>query len=381
MIRVDVKPDLLRWARERSRIDAQTLAIRFPQLGAWERAERRPTFKQLEAFAKATHAPVGLLLLPEPPVEQVPIPDFRTMADRDIRRPSADLLDTIYHCQERQDWYRDFARASGQEPRRFIGTASVGDDVPATAALIRDELGFDLEARRRARTWAEALRLFVEQAEAIGVLVMVSGIVGSNTHRALDPEEFRGFALTDPLAPLVFVNGADTLSARMFTLAHELAHLWIGQSALSDAEASALPQQRTERWCNRVAAELLVPLEMFRAELAPRADLRAELDRLANRFKVSTLVVLRRMHDAGSLAGDAYWTAYQREVARLRAQSRARAGGDFYRTQPSRLGKRFTAALIADTVEGNTLYRDAFRMLGISKEATLRELGSRLGVL
>ena len=380
MIRVEVKPELLRWARERSRVDAQSLATRFPQLDAWERAERRPTLKQLEAFAKATHAPLGLLLLPEPPVEQVPIPDFRTMADRDIRRPSADLLDTIYHCQERQDWYRDFARTSGQEPRRFIGTASVGDDVPATAALIRDELGFDLEARRRARTWAEALRLFVEQAEAIGVLVMVSGIVGSNTHRALDPEEFRGFALTDPLAPLVFVNGADTLSARMFTLAHELAHLWIGQSALSDAEASALPQQRTERWCNRVAAELLVPLEGFRAELTARADLRAQLDRLANRLKVSTLVVLRRMHDAGSLTGDAYWTAYQREVARLRAQS-APARVAILRSQPSRLGKRFTAALITDTVEGNTLYRDAFRMLGISKEATLRELGSRLGVL
>ena len=212
------------------------------------------------------------------------------------------------------------------------------------------------------------------------VLVMVSGIVGTNTRRKLDPREFRGFALVDDLAPLVFINGADTKAAQMFTLAHELVHIWIGETALTDAEASMPPRQRTERWCNQVAAELLVPLDAFRDEHRTKFELREELDRLARIFKVSTLVVLRRMHDAGTLQGDAYWDAYQKEIEHLRSVMKG-SGGNFYFTQPARNSRRFMRALIADTLEGNTLYRDAFRMLGIKREATFREMSAKMGYL
>lgn len=380
MMRVAVRPEMLRWACERAGYDPRDLAHRIPQFPAWERGEKQPTLKQLEGFAKATHTPVGFLFLAEPPVERVPIPDFRTVADAGIRRPSPDLLDTLYLCQQRQDWYRDFMRSAGEEPLQFVAVARVTDDVLRTASTIRDALGFDLDARRHMPTWTDALRRFIEQADALGVLVMVSGVVGSNNRRKLDPQEFRGFALADDLAPLVFVNGADTKAAQMFTLAHELAHIWIGESALSDAQVSAVPAQAVERWCNQVAAELLVPLETFRAERDGGADLRAEIDRLARRFKVSTLVVLRRMHDAGSLKGDAYWAAYQQELERLRQVPKS-GGGDFYLTQAARLSRRFARALVASTLEGHTLYRDASRMLGIKKEATFRQLGASLGFL
>ncbi len=379
-MRVAVRPEMIRWACERAGYEPRDLAHRIPQLPAWERGEKQPTLKQLEGFAKATHTPIGFLFLAEPPEERVPIPDFRTVGDAGIGRPSPDLLDTLYLCQQRQDWYRDFARSIGEEALPFAGSVRVGDDVVPTAATIRDALGFDLNARRQMPTWTDALRRFIEQADALGVLVMVSGVVGSNNRRKLDPQEFRGFALADDLAPLVFVNGADTKAAQMFTLAHELAHIWIGQSALSDAQASALPAQTVERWCNQVAAELLVPLETFQSEHKRRADLRADLDRLARRFKVSTLVVLRRMHDAGSLKGDAYWAAYQQEFERLRQVPKG-GGGDFYLTQAVRLSRRFARALVASTLEGHTLYRDASRMLGVKKEATFRQLGASLGFL
>jgi Zn-dependent peptidase ImmA (M78 family) len=379
MMRVEVKPTLLRWARYRAGLDLDDLAGRFPRLADWESGERHPTIRQLEEFAKATRTPVGYLFLPEPPTERVPIPDFRTIGNRRIEHPSPDLLDTIYLCQQRQEWYRDFARSQGDESLRFVGSATLRNDVQETATLIRDQLGFDLEARRQMPTWTEALRRFIEQADAIGVLVMVNGVVSNNNYRKLDPDEFRGFALSDPLAPLVFINGADTKAAQMFTLAHEIAHIWLGQSALSDIAPISTPTHDVERWCNEVAAELLVPLAVLRSELRRNEELRDALDRLARRFKVSTLVILRRIHDAGVLKKEQFWRAYQQELDRLSAIAKS-SGGDFYLTQGARVGKRFARALITSTLEGQTLHRDAFRLLGFSKLATFRELGHSLGL-
>ena len=301
MNRVPVQPTLLRWARERAGYDADALTGRFPRLGEWERGEVQPTLKQVEAFAKATRTPVGLLFLEKPPIERVPIPDFRTVANVHVGHPSPDLLETVYLCQQRQDWYRDFALSMHEPALDFVGSAKLEDNIVEIAATMRHILRFDLEERRQLATWTDALRHFIGQADALGVLVMASGVVSSNNRRRLDPQEFRGIALAGPLAPLIFINGADTKAAQMFTLAHELAHLWLGQSAVSDTEARAAPDQEAERWCNRVAAELLVPLAALRDEFDGRAALQDEVKRLARRFKVSTLVILRRVHDAGHL--------------------------------------------------------------------------------
>jgi Zn-dependent peptidase ImmA (M78 family) len=377
--RVEVKPELLRWARERAAFDLGELAHRFPQLDAWERGAAHPTLKQVERFAKATHTPVGFLFLQEPPIERVPIPDFRTVDNEHIGRPSPDLLDTIYICQQRQEWYRDFARSTGEEPLPFVGSARLTSDIEATASSIRRLLGFDIEERRRMPTWTEALRRFIEQADTLGILVMCSGVVLNNNSRRLDPDEFRGFAMADDLAPLIFINGADTKAAQMFTMAHELAHIWLGQSGVSDSQASRVPEHQVERWCNRVAAELLVPLSVFREEYQANEELAAEVDRLARRFKVSTLVILRRIHDAGGLTQEQFWKAYEEEIGRLRAIPKG-SGGDFYLTQAARVSKRFARALVVSTLEGQTLHRDAFRLLGFSKLATFRQLGHSLGV-
>jgi Zn-dependent peptidase ImmA (M78 family) len=380
LMRVEVKPELLRWARERAGFDARTLGHRFPHLDAWERGELHPTLKQVERFAKATYAPVGYLFLQEPPVERVPIPDFRTVSRERIDHPSPDLLDTVYICQQRQEWYRDFARSTGEGARPFAGSVRLTNDIVTAAANIRHALKFDVEERRQMPTWTDALRSFIEQADTLGVLVMCSGVVLNNNHRRLDPEEFRGFAIADDLAPLIFINGADTKAAQMFTLAHELAHIWLGQSAVSDSQASFIPENKVERWCNQVAAELLVPLAILREDYRKDEGPQLQIDRLARRFKVSTLVILRRILDLGGLTGEHFWKAYKAELARLKAIPRG-SGGDFYLTQGARLSKRFARALVASTLEGQTLHRDAFRMLGFSKLETFRELGRNLGVM
>lgn len=380
-VRAEVRPELLVWARERSGLALDDLTHRFPRLDEWERGDRVPTLKQLESFATATRTPVGFLFLPEPPEERVPIPDYRTMGDAGIGRPSPDLLDTIFQCQQRQEWYRDFAQLSREDPVAFIGSLSTATPVAAAAATMRETLAFEVD--ERGATWTEGLRLLNDHAEDAGVLVMVNGVVGSNTHRKLDPHEFRGFALVDQLAPLVFINGADTKAAQIFTLAHELAHLWLGETALSDADLVRTPTGAAEQWCNRVAAEFLVPLAEIRGDFDASQPLTDEIERLARRFKVSTLVVLRRLHDADRIGWDAYREAYGAELDRILEFLHARGtagGGDFYKTQPVRVSKRFARAVITSTLEGQTLHRDAFQMLGFKKLSTFRELATRLGV-
>lgn len=379
MPRVEVKPELLQWACERAGFDPTEVAERIPQLTAWERRDVRPTLKQIEHFARTVHAPVGYLFLQQPPVEKIPIPDFRTADNEYVGHPSPDLLDTLYVCQQRQEWYRNYARSIGEEPLAFVKSRTVRDDILQAAEGIRKALCFDVDERRRMPTWTDALRHFIDQVDEAGVMVMCNGVVHNNNHRHLDPEEFRGFAMADDLAPLVFINGADTKAGQMFTLAHELAHIWLGESAVSDAQPAFVPDQVVERWCNQVAAELLVPLELMRHEYDHRADLQDEINRLARRFKVSTLVILRRIHDVGGLTREELWQAYDAELERLRAIPRG-TGGNFYLTQAARVSKRFAAALVSNTLEGHTLYTDAFRLLGFSKQATFQELGRSLGV-
>lgn len=379
MTGIAVEPSLLRWACERAELDVAALADRFPRLPDWINQKAQPTLRQLEDFARATHTPLGYFFLPEPPDEPVPIPDFRTMRGEAVRRPSPDLLDTIYICQQRQEWYREYAQITGEPPFPFVGKAKTRDDVVRAAGRMRDALAFDLNERQQMRTWEEALRRFIEQAENLGVLVMVNGVVGSNNRRRLDPQEFRGFALADPLAPLVFINGADTKAGQMFTLAHELAHLWLGESALTDVEPRSAPTNAVENWCNRVAAELLAPLAEVRRELRGDEPLREAMDRLARRFKVSTLVVLRRMHDADALPRDRFWQEYDAEVKRLMSIPRG-AGGSFYLTTAARVSKRFARAVVTSTWEGRSTFTEALRLLGFKKMSTFRELGQSVGV-
>jgi Zn-dependent peptidase ImmA (M78 family)/transcriptional regulator with XRE-family HTH domain len=380
MTRVEVKPALLRWARERAGFEASALKKRFPRLEDWEEGKSQPTLKQIEKLAKATHAPVGFFFLSAPPIERLPLPDFRTMGSIPIRRPSPNLLDMVYVCQERQAWYREFAQATGELPRAFVGKARVTDSVETTATEMRHALGFDIEERRSCPTWADALRRFISQAEEMGVLVMCSGVVLNNNTRPLDPEEFRGFAIADDLAPLVFINGADTKSAQMFTLAHEFAHIWLGQSGISNATITSVPDLDAERWCNQVAAELLVPLAHLRRELRSGVQLEDEVTRLARVYKVGNLVILRRLYDAAGLSRAAFIGAYEAELHRLREIAKG-SGGNFYLTQAARASKRFTRALVVSALEGQTLYRDALRMLGISKVETFHELGRSVQVM
>jgi len=359
-----INPLVLRWMRERNGFDmaqaGHATGLSLEQLTAWEAGESRPTFRQAQKLAQALHTPFGYLFLAEPPEENLPLPDLRTVGSAPVPRPSVDLLDTVRQSLQRQTWYLDHQRDQGADPLSFIGRFTPATPVRDVVADMRTVLR--VSTTQRLPTKDAYLRQLIDAAEAAGILVMRSGIVGNNTHRPLDVGEFRGFAVSHPLAPLVFINSADAPSARLFTLLHELAHLWLGSSGISNASPGST--QGEEVFCNAVAGEFLAPREEFMALWrASTAELPLRVAELAQRFHVSTLVIMRRALDLGLVDHATYWQHYQAELAAFR--DKPGGGGSFYRNASSKNSKRFARAVLAEALSGRLLLRDAGRLLGV----------------
>ncbi len=380
---VTVEPRLLRWARERASLTpaelAQKIGVRRVEtLTAWFETGELP-LKKLETIARKTHVPLGYLFLEEPPEELLPIPDYRTVRGTGVQKASAELIDTLYACAERQAWYRDYLTDLDAMPLEFLGQYSLLSDPMDVAAHIRDVIGWTAEARATESNLELVIGHFANVIENVGVLVMRNGVVGNNTHRPLNPDEFRGFAMFDPLAPLIFVNAADSKVAQMFTLAHELAHIWIGHSALSDVRITS--DKPLERFCNQVAAEVLVPAEEFSQEWKGLDEDGTELHRLSRKFRVSRFVILIRALESGLISRAQYRAREEIERNReFRSSSDSGGGGNFYYTQRSRLGRRFARAVLASARSGDTLMRDAYALLGVKKHETYMRLAEAMEV-
>ncbi len=379
MTRVSVQPDMLRWACERAGYDVAHFAEQIPQLWAWVRREKQPTLKQLEKLAKRTHTPFGYLFLPEPPDECLPVPDYRTMAGMAEARPSPNLLDTLYTMQRRQMWLRECLAEKGVEPLGFVASAHLADEPEAVGREMRRVLGLQGGWAAGVRTWREAVSALRRAITQLGVMAVINGVVGNNTHRRLSVKEFRGFALSDPYAPLIFVNGADAKSAQMFTLAHELAHIWLGTEGLSGFETLLPGGTYVETWCNRAAAELLLPTRELRACWEEVSQEESPFEVLARRFKVSPVVASRRALDMNLVDRSTFIDFYKRYVNRERTGGTPSGGGDFYNNQNTRIGKLFATQVLRAAMEGRIGFKEAYDLTGLHG-GTFREYARRLGV-
>lgn len=376
-----VHPDLLRWACERAGYDIDTLSQRFRQLPAWIQREKQPTFRQLENFAKATRTPLGYFFLPEPPVERLPIPDLRTIK-RKPARPSPELLDTIYAMQRRRAFLREIRIEDEAEPLDFLGGARLSDNPEAIGREMRRLVGLDDNWASQVPTWKEAVGELRRRIEQLGIMAVINGIVGNNTHRKLDPKEFRGFALTDRFAPLIFVNGADTKSAQMFTLAHELAHIWLGSEGegLSGFEGIFPGNEQVERFCDQAAAEFLVPTRELKQQWPQFKSSTDPFEKIARFFKVSPIVAGRRAMDLRLVTRETFFKFYESYTKKERQQAKGAGGGDFYKNQNTRVGEPFARTVVFAAMEGRVTFKEAYDLTGLHGGA-FQEYARRLGIL
>ena len=380
---ITLQPKVLRWARDRAGLTAKQLADKMPvkpeRVTEWEQTGKI-SIAQIDNLAAKTYTPLGYLYLPEPPDEPLPIRDFRTRSGDAPARPSVDLLDTVYLMQRRQAWMRDDLIEGGADPLPFVSAYSLKDSHAEVAAAMRVALGLPDGWAGEISTWSDALRYLRNQLDQVGVLVVFNGVVGNNNYRKLDPTEFQGFVLVDEYAPLVFVNSADFIAAQMFTLAHEVAHLFIGETGLSVFDRLLPAEHDTERFCNQVAAEFLVPQEALQEHWPAVQGSDNPYRAIARKFKVSAIVAARRALDLGLIDRDAFFVSYNDFKGQGRNVRSTNDGGHFWNTQRWRIGPRFAGAVARAAKEGRLLYREAYSLTDL-KGDTFESMPEKMGVI
>lgn len=362
--RVFVKVELLEWAYNRAS-DKEKLHNRFKKLDEWLEGNLQPTLKQLEEFANATATPLGYFFLQQPPVEQLPIPHYRTLDDSISEKASPDLIETLYTMQRRQDFMRDYYEKYIGDSLSFVDSYK-GDSGDELVEKLRQLFDLEYEWARKFKTVHDALKFLINRCEENRIVVMINGIVGSNTHRRLNVEEFRGFVLVDEMAPLIFINGADAKSAQIFTLIHEVAHIIIGSSAIVEASPLNKADEIMEKLCNQAAAEFLCPRDTFIKDWHTHYGDRVVYKTLGSIFKVSPLVVGRRALELNLISKKVFFEFYNDYLIELQNEQRpASSGGDFFNTTRIRLGDLFSRVVIYQTKSGDIQYTDAYRLTGL----------------
>lgn len=356
--RIDyIRPEILRWAFQRAGYSEEKAIEDFPKLQDWLSKEKMPTISQLQAFASKFFVPFGYLFLQQIPTETIPFPMFRGEAGLS-NHFDLNVYDTVMNVQSRQDWLEDYLLDNEIDTCQLVGSINMSTPVCETVVCLRKVL--QLEPR-----WAfgltrvdMALSILTQKLEDAGIFLAFNGVVGNNTHRTLKVSECRGFALVNKTAPYIFVNSADSKFAQMFTLIHETAHIMLGISAGHAGEGFPC-HDTVEDYCDKVAAEFLVPVEVIRKVW------NGDIKWASRRFKVSEIVIARRAHDLHLLSDEAYkafWLEYSNRPISAKKET---SGGSFYLTSVKRVGKLF-ATHVRNAVNNRQLsYTDAYRLTGL----------------
>jgi Zn-dependent peptidase ImmA (M78 family)/transcriptional regulator with XRE-family HTH domain len=357
--------EILLWGIERAGFRLDEFLARESRVEEWLYGNKYPTVKQLETIANTLHFPFGYLFFDNPPQETIDFPFFRTMADgaREVRNVSLNVYQTIQIVESRQEWLRDYFVENGNEPLEFVGRYNTKNNPLEVAADIRRTLNLDELWANGCNTLEDALNYLTEVVEEAGIIVSFNGVVGNSTKRPIPVDECRGFVLVDDIVPFMFINNSDSKAAQVFTIAHELAHVWIGHSAGFDFRNLNPANDEKELFCDRVAAEFLVPAELFKSQWAKSHD----FQKLNRFFKVSPIVMRRRALDLGFISKHDFFSFYN-EYSAKQYHKQKESGGDFYLTTRKRISPTFAAHINNGVKSGRLLYKDAYRLTGMHGE-------------
>lgn len=358
---VNINADMITWAIARAGHDLHEFLTNSPKIKDWIDNKKKPTVKQLENFSHKVHIPFGYLFLQKPLEEKLPIPFFRTENNNE-EKVSLNVYDTILLIQRRQEWLKNYLRDTGFDVLDYVGKYNAKSNPKEIVNDIRNTLDLGENWARSYSTWEKALEFLTEKVEDIGVILIFNSVVENNTSRPITVDECRGFVLVDDISPFMFVNAADGKAAQMFTIVHELAHIWTGQSAGFDFRQLQPANDPIELLCDKVAAEFLVPEEAFKIAWAEQANIK----KIARLFKVSPIVIARRALDLGEISKSDFFTFYTSYIDQVHFKKENQSGGgDFYATAKKRISLTFAAHVHHAVKTNQLLYRDANKLTGL----------------
>jgi len=372
--RIDIKKNIIEWAIARAGFEIQEYLMKNPLVQAWLDNSKKPTIKQLEKFSTNVHVPFGYLFLDEPPQEQLRFPFFRT-GKKKTDNVSLNVYHAIQIVQKRQSWLTEHLINQGYDELDFVGKFDKNSSYNEIVTDIRRTLKLNINWASKHNTWERALDYLTIQIEESGIILNFSGVVGNNNRRKLSVEECRGFVLVNNVAPFMFINSADAKAAQMFTIIHELAHIWIGESAGFDFKNMLPANDPIELLCDQVAAEFLVPKDY----LLSKWDEEKHFTKLNRIFKVSPIVVARRALDLKLISKKQFFNFYNNYINEVKfKKNQAGGGGNFYATAKKRISLRFASYINNAVKENKLLYTDAYRLTGLKGETYTRFIKENL---
>ena len=356
-MRVDFNTHILNMLLERYPDKAVEAKNRFPKIDNWLAQTKKPTINQLANLSKMFGIPFGYFFLQHLPERKYPIPHYRTNSNETFK-PSIDLMEVIETIQERQQWARDLLMEWREKKLDFANSISPQTPINKTVLKVREVLNLPLDWANIIPSWTEAFKFLVDRAESAGIFIVINGIVNNNTKRKLDVNEFRGFVLYDKYAPFVFINNNDSISGKIFTLIHEIAHVLLGKSASFDLRQLQPADDDIEKYCDEIAAEFLVPKQQLQKQLHSTGK---NYETLAKTFKVSQIVIARRLFDLNIISRQEFFEFYGTYIDK-EFERKTSTGGNFYNTIPYRISKRFFRIINTAVKQNKMLYKDAFRL-------------------
>ncbi|EPQ7202392.1 MULTISPECIES: ImmA/IrrE family metallo-endopeptidase [Morganellaceae] len=370
-IELKLSPKIIEWIADKQGVSTLSLAQDLTPKKQDHFLEGKVTKGIAEKLAKLAGIPFGYLFLDHPPVEKkLEIPDFRRSPE--YVELSRDFTETYKDVLFKVDWYKDYLKDVGADiPLPFIGKYTIKSNAETVSKDIASVIGFDIEAilkKVRFDSYFGAASKLIENA---GILVFKNGIVKNSTKRKLNIDEFRGFSIVDPVAPAVFVNGADSFSAQIFTLFHEVAHIWIGKGGISDWDY----ENKIEAFCNKVAAYILMPDDLYIKKWKSEAHSTEEniyINRHVSKFfKVSEYACAIKAKDLGLIDDETFVMIRRACIRNYNSAEKKSDGGSPYYTIPYRNSNKITDAVLALTMSQSLPIREAGRILNIKADTVI----------
>ncbi len=326
-----IKSEILGWARNRAKVtvaDAAKAANVEPEtLEGWEAGHDTPTVSQLRNLAGKYHFPLAVFYLPKPPTDFAPLRDFRRLPNADDRTISAELALHIRNAHQRRELALELHDDLGEPVRSFRLRATLGDAPEAVGEEVRKFLGVTDAEQRKAARENRAFDYWRRKLEEKDILVFVVG----GPHDIVDTSEMRGFAIARNEIPVIVINGRDySQGGRCYTLLHELTHVLLGQSALTNGDGGTAEEQKIERFCDAVAAAALMPraLMLSFTQVKPTGERKwndDELRTMANAIGVSREAFLLRLVTIRRASWDFYMNLRKRFQGDYEAAAAAKA--------------------------------------------------------